>query len=58
MYENGARVKEIVAYIGNLESATMKYYIAVQKKIEEDGETKQVVMLPAPMRNNEDEETC
>lgn len=56
MYENGARVKEIAAYIGDLESTTMKYYIAVRKKIVEDGETKQVVMLPAPMRNSKDEE--
>ena len=46
MYENGARVKEIAAYIGDLESTTERYYIAVRKKITEGGETQQVVMLP------------
>lgn len=50
MYENGARVKEIAAYIGDLESTTEQYYIAVRKKIMEDGEAKQVVMVPAPMK--------
>lgn len=39
-YENGARVKEIAAYIGGLESTTEQYYIAVRKKIMEDGEAK------------------
>ena len=46
MYENGARIKEIAAYIGDLESTTERYYIAVRKKIVENGETKQVVMVP------------
>lgn len=41
MYKNGARVKEIAAYIGDLESITERYYIAVCKKIVEDGEMKQ-----------------
>lgn len=50
MYENGARVKEIAAYIGDLESTTEQYYIAVRKKIVEDGEAKQIVMVPAPMK--------
>lgn len=50
MYENGARVKEIAAYIGDLESTTEQYYIAVRKKIVEDGEVKQIVMVPAPMK--------
>ncbi len=50
MYENGARVKEIAAYIGDLESTTEKYYITVRKKIVEDGEAKQVVMVPMPMK--------
>ena len=36
MYENKARVKEIAAYIGDLESTTEQYYIAVRKKIIED----------------------
>lgn len=50
MYENGARVKEIAAYIGDLESTTEQYYIAVRKKIMEDGEAKQVVMVPVPIK--------
>lgn len=50
MYENGARVKEIAAYIGDLESTTEQYYIAVRKKIMEDGEARQVVMVPASMK--------
>ena len=29
MYESGARVEEIAAYIGDLESTTRKYYIAI-----------------------------
>lgn len=53
MYEDGARVKEIAAYIGDLESTTERYYIAVRKKIVEDGETKQVVMVPTPVKKEE-----
>ena len=30
MYESGARVEEIAAYIGDLESTTQKYYIAIR----------------------------
>ena len=52
MYENGAQVKEIAAYIGDLESTTEKYYIAVRKKIMEDGEAKHVVMLPPSMKTS------
>lgn len=33
MHENGASVKEIAAYIGDLESTTLRYYIAVRKKV-------------------------
>ena len=46
MYENGARVKEIAAYIGDLESTTERYYIAVRKKITTDGVVQQIVDLP------------
>jgi len=46
MYEKGARVKEIAAYIGDLESTTERYYIAVRKKVKEGDKAKQVVMLP------------
>lgn len=54
MYEKGARVKEIAAYIGDLESTTERYYIAVRKKVVEGGETKQVVMVPAPVKKEVD----
>lgn len=33
MYESGARVEEIAAYIVILESTTQKYYIAIRKKV-------------------------
>lgn len=46
MYENGARVEEIAAYIGDLESTTRKYYIAIRKKVTEYGEVRQVVRVP------------
>lgn len=46
MYEQGARVEEIAAYIGNLESTTRKYYIAIRKKHVTDKGIKQVVNLP------------
>lgn len=46
MYENGARVKEIAAYIGDLESTTERYYIAVRKKITTEEGVQQIVDLP------------
>lgn len=46
IYESGARVKEIAAYIGDLESTTERYYIAVRKKITMDGVVQQIVDLP------------
>lgn len=46
MYEKGARVKEIAAYIGDLESTTERYYIAVRKKVKEGNGVHQVVMVP------------
>lgn len=33
----GARVKEIAAYIGDVESTTQKYYISIRKKKVVDG---------------------
>ncbi len=53
MYENGARVEEIAAYIGDLESTTRKYYIAIRKKVKTDSEMRQVVKLPEVLKNNE-----
>lgn len=46
MYESGARVEEIAAYIGDLESTTRKYYIAIRKKVMSGKEIRQVVKLP------------
>lgn len=46
MYENGADVKEIAAYIGDLESTTMRYYIAARKKMRVGDTISQVVPLP------------
>lgn len=45
MYENGARVEEIAAYIGDLESTTRKYYIAIRKK-ENGRSSRKIVKLP------------
>lgn len=46
MYENGADVKEIAAYIGDLESTTMQYYIAARKKMVVGDTVRQFVPLP------------
>ena len=47
VYEQGARVKQIAAYIGDLESTTEKYYISVRKKTTSKGVVRQIVQLPA-----------
>ena len=49
MYEKGSRVEEIAAYIGDLESTTRKYYIAVRKKVGDGPDSKHVVKLPEVM---------
>ena len=54
MYEKGARIKEIAAYIGDLESTTEKYYIAVRKKRIVDGSVQQIVELPQSYRPGQD----
>ena len=46
LYEKGVRTKEIAAYIGDLESTTEKYYIAVRKKRVVEGKVQQIVELP------------
>ena len=51
MYEAGARVEEVAAYIGDLESTTRKYYIAIRKKLVSSGKIKQVVKLPDGMKD-------
>ena len=47
MYEEGAIVKEIAAYIGDLESTTERYYIAIRKKRIVDGKEEHIVALPS-----------
>ena len=46
MYEDGARVEDIAAYIGDLVSTTEKYYIAVRKKVKLGEKTKHIVEVP------------
>ena len=55
MYENGADTKEIAAYIGDLESTTMQYYIAARKKVIVGGTVKQIVPRPGYRINKENE---
>ena len=54
MYDNGAGVKEIAAYIGDLESTTMQYYIAARKKMKIGSTTKQYVPIPIPNKAKEE----
>ena len=45
--EQGARVADIAAYIGDLESTTMQYYIAKRKRfIDSEGRERQIVTFP------------
>ena len=46
MYEDGARVEDIAAYIGDLVSTTEKYYIAIRKKAKIGDKTKHIVEIP------------
>ena len=46
LYEQGAKVEEVAAYIGDLESTTRKYYIAIRKKKGSGVDAKHVVELP------------
>lgn len=54
-FEKNVRTKEIAAYIGDLESTTEKYYIAVRKKRIVDGKVQQIVELPESCRVDETE---
>lgn len=49
----GVRTKEIAAYIGDLESTTEKYYIAVRKKRVVEGKVQQIVELPEAFQTEE-----
>lgn len=46
MFNNGARVEEVAAYIGDLASTTQKYYIAIRKKVRTRDGVKQIVRVP------------
>ncbi|MBQ7562383.1 MAG: site-specific integrase [Lachnospiraceae bacterium] len=46
MYQSGARIKDVAAYIGDLESTTEKYYIAVRKKIRVGNEDIHIIEPP------------
>lgn len=52
-FEKHVRIKEIAAYIGNLESTTEKYYIAVRKKRVVEGKVQQIVELPKAFQTEE-----
>lgn len=45
-YRQGARTKDIAAYIGDLESTTAKYYVAARNKVLLDGFVEAVVLVP------------
>lgn len=53
LYERGMRTKDIPAYIGDLESTTERYYIAVRKKRVVEGKVQQVVELPESFQTEE-----
>lgn len=53
LFEKGRPVKEIAAYIGDLESTTEKYYIAVRKKRVVEGKVLQIVELSKPFQTEE-----
>ncbi len=53
MYEKGVRTKEIAAYIGDMESTTEKYYIAVREKRVVEGKAQQIVELPEAFQTEE-----
>ena len=55
MYEAGADTKEIAAYIGDLESTTMQYYIAARKKMVVGNEVRQIVPLPGSRKTDKNE---
>lgn len=49
-FEESWRVEEIAAYIGDLESTTRKYYIAIRKKMIQGGKVKQIVRIPERLK--------
>ena len=48
-------MEEIAAYIGDLESTTRLYYIAIRKKVSVQGIEKQIVPLPDSIKEKEQE---
>lgn len=53
-FERHVRIKEIAAYIGDLESTTEKYYIAVRKKRVVEGKVQQIVELPEAIQTEKE----
>ena len=51
LYSNGARTKEIAAYIGDLPSTTEHYYIGVRRKVLIGHDAIEVVPVPSAINN-------
>ncbi|MBR4731490.1 MAG: tyrosine-type recombinase/integrase [Lachnospiraceae bacterium] len=50
LYEGGAEVKDIAAYVGDLESTTRQYYIAARRKVRVGEAVTQMVPMPGGKR--------
>ena len=48
MYDSGATIKDIAAYLGDLESTVSKHYISVRKRVKVGGITRNIVPVPEP----------
>lgn len=48
-YEEGWTIDQIASYIGDLESTTRKYYVAIRKKMVRDGKITNVVRIPTKL---------
>lgn len=48
-YEEGWRIEQIASYIGDLESTTRKYYVAIRRKMVRDGKVTNVVRIPTKL---------
>ncbi len=46
MHDNGCRIEDIAAYLGDTTETIQKHYISLTKKIVADGEVKNVVQVP------------
>ena len=50
-YQEGWRIEQIAAYIGDLESTTRKYYVAIRRKMIHDGKVTNVVRIPTKLND-------